>query len=125
MNTYRLKSSVVMTMLFCLLSTICQLMASHIVVINGLNLDVESETNLLDKPIDVYTQKEPNSGRGRNQPSDAFAPQEEVILYANVTYKHYPMSGKIVAFQVAGQKILPRTFLSVEPPRRTWMAWLM
>jgi hypothetical protein len=50
--------------------------------------------------IDVFTQKEPYSGRGPNQPSDAFAPQEEVILYAYVTYNYEPVAGKLVAFQV-------------------------
>jgi hypothetical protein len=50
--------------------------------------------------IDVFTQKEPYSGRGPNQPSDAFAPQEEVILYAYVTYDLDPVEGKSVAFEV-------------------------
>jgi parallel beta-helix repeat protein len=50
--------------------------------------------------IDVFTQKEPYSGRGPNLPSDAFAPQEEVILYAYVTYNYEPVAGKLVAFQV-------------------------
>lgn len=51
--------------------------------------------------IDVYTQKpEPYSGRGPNQPSDAFAPQENVILYAEVTYNYDPVENKLVAFTV-------------------------
>jgi hypothetical protein len=54
------------------------------------------------RAIDLYTQKEPYSGRGPNQPSDAFAPQEEVILYAYVTYRDDPVPGKIVAFEVHG-----------------------
>jgi len=49
--------------------------------------------------IDVYTQKEPYSGRGPNQPSDAFAPQQMVILYAEVTWNYEPVAGKPVAFQ--------------------------
>jgi len=52
--------------------------------------------------IDVYTHREPNSGRGLNQPSDAFAPQEEVILYAYVTYNGDPVEEKIVAFEIHG-----------------------
>ena len=50
--------------------------------------------------IDLYTQKEPYSGRGPNQPSDAFAPQERVILYAEVTYNYNPVQNKPVAFAV-------------------------
>jgi len=47
--------------------------------------------------IDVYTQKD---GKGPSTPSDAFAPQEEVILYAHVTYDCHPIEDKLVAFEV-------------------------
>ena len=50
--------------------------------------------------IDVYTQKEPYSGKGPNMPSDAFAPEEKVILYANVTFNDEPVADKIVNFYV-------------------------
>jgi len=50
--------------------------------------------------IDVYTQKEPYSGKGPNMPSDAFAPEEEVILYANVTFNDEPVADKLVDFYV-------------------------
>jgi len=51
--------------------------------------------------IDVYTQQpEPYSGRGPNQPSDAFAPQSLVILYAEVTYNYEPVENKQVVFTV-------------------------
>ena len=51
--------------------------------------------------IDVYTQKpDPYSGKGPNMPSDAFGPQEEVILYAYVTYDMEPVVYKMVAFEV-------------------------
>ena len=63
--------------------------------------------------IDVYTQKpEPYSGRGPNQPSDAFAPQENVILYAEVTYNYEPVENKPVAFTVTdpnGETFLDRS----------------
>ena len=49
---------------------------------------------------DVYTQKEPYSGRGPNQPSDAFVPQEKVFLYAEVTYNYDPVQNKPVRFVV-------------------------
>jgi hypothetical protein len=52
--------------------------------------------------IDLFTQKQPFSGRGPNQPSDSFQPQEEVILYALVTYNEAPIQNKLVAFQIEG-----------------------
>jgi len=62
--------------------------------------------------IDVYTQKEPYSGWGPNQPSDAFAPQEEVILYAYVSYSCEPQQNKPVGFEVmdpTGQIVVERS----------------
>jgi PKD repeat protein len=51
--------------------------------------------------IDVYTQHpDPYSGKGPNQPSDAFAPQSKVILYAQVTYNYEPLENKEVSFTV-------------------------
>ena len=52
--------------------------------------------------IDIFTQKEPYSGVGINQSSDTFWPDEEVILYANVTYNLGPVSNKIVTYEVRG-----------------------
>jgi len=62
--------------------------------------------------IDVFTQKEPYSGRGPNQPSDAFAPQEIVFLYAEVTFNYDPVTNKPVGFTVKdpkGGSVLDRT----------------
>jgi len=50
--------------------------------------------------IDSYTNKDPINGMGPNQPSDSFAPQELVKLYAKVTYNGEPVEGKLVAFEV-------------------------
>ena len=50
--------------------------------------------------IDLYTQKKPYGGKGPYEPSDAFAPLEEVIIYAYVTYNMYPEPYAIVAFEV-------------------------
>ncbi len=50
--------------------------------------------------IDVFTQKQPFSGRGLNMSSDAFGPQEVVILFGFVTYNEAPMEGLTVAFDV-------------------------
>jgi len=98
MSFCRLKSIVRTFLLLCLVAMMCQWMFLH-----GLNLDVKGEpTSTMYRSIDLYTQKEPYSGRGSNQPSDAFAPQEEVILYAYVTYRDDPVPGRIVAFEVHG-----------------------
>lgn len=51
--------------------------------------------------IDVYTQHpDPYSGKGPNQPSDAYAAQQLVILYAEVTYNYEPVEYKDVTFVV-------------------------
>jgi hypothetical protein len=56
---------------------------------------------VLGRAIDVYTQyPEPYGGQGVNATSDMFWPQEEVILYANVTYNEWPVQNKDVTFQV-------------------------
>jgi len=49
--------------------------------------------------IDLYDQK---GGIGINQSSDAFEPQELVMLYALVTYNGGPVAQKDVAFHVEG-----------------------
>ena len=50
--------------------------------------------------VDVFTQKQPYSGRGHNMPSDAFGPQEVVILYAEVLKDNNPLDSILVAFNV-------------------------
>ena len=50
--------------------------------------------------IDLFTQKEPYSGKGPNTPSDAFHPEEIVCLYAFVTYRGVPVENLPVAFNV-------------------------
>jgi parallel beta-helix repeat protein len=50
--------------------------------------------------LDVYTQKEPYSGKGYNATSDAFAPQDLVILYGLVTLNDDPVPDKLVRFDV-------------------------
>jgi hypothetical protein len=52
--------------------------------------------------IDLFTQKEPYSGKGPNMPSDAFGPGEEVQIYALATYNEYPVQSLLVAFQIIG-----------------------
>jgi hypothetical protein len=50
--------------------------------------------------IDVFTQKQPYSGRGYNMPSDAFGPQDIVILYGEVLKDNQPVNNILVAFDV-------------------------
>ena len=52
--------------------------------------------------IDLYTQKGPHDGRGLTQPSDAFAPQDEVFLYAEAMYNEDPVENRLVAFEIYG-----------------------
>jgi hypothetical protein len=49
--------------------------------------------------IDVFDNATP-SGIGINESSGPFAPQQLVILYANVTYNGAPVENKLVAFEV-------------------------
>ena len=48
--------------------------------------------------IDLFTQKEPYSGRGPNTPSDAFGPGKPVCLYALVTDEGVPLQNLLVTF---------------------------
>jgi len=52
--------------------------------------------------FDIFTQKEPFSGRGLNVTSDAFGPEEEVMIYASVIYNDYPVAMAHVAFEIHG-----------------------
>lgn len=50
--------------------------------------------------VDVFTQREPYSGRGVDRPSDAFGPEDFVILHGLVTYNDAPVDCILVAFNV-------------------------
>lgn len=63
------------------------------------NIRVNASSDATRK-IDLFTQKMPFNGKGMNQSSDAFQPQELVMLYALVTYDEYPMANMLVAFHV-------------------------
>ena len=53
--------------------------------------------------IDLYTQyPNPYGGQGPGQDSDAFGPQMEVILYAEVLYNLWPIQNKLVTFEIIG-----------------------
>ena len=63
------------------------------------NIKITFSESLAAK-IDLFTQKEPYSGKGPNMPSDAFGLEEVVILYALVTYNKIPVQNSLVAFHV-------------------------
>ncbi len=50
--------------------------------------------------VDVFTQREPYSGRGMNMASDAFGPEDVVTLYALVTCNNASIENMVVAFNV-------------------------
>jgi CARDB len=50
--------------------------------------------------VDVFTQKQPFSGKGQNAQSDAFGPQEVVFLYAQVWTDDSLVDNILVAFNV-------------------------
>lgn len=52
--------------------------------------------------IDLFTQKIPYGGRGANQSSDMFDPQETVQLYAEVLADEKPQVGDLVTFEIMG-----------------------
>ena len=77
----------------CLLVMVCQPLLLHHLV---------GYASTSSGAIDIYTQKEPHDGRGLNQPSDAFAPQDEVFLYAETVYNEDPVENRLVAFEIYG-----------------------
>jgi hypothetical protein len=52
--------------------------------------------------FDIYTQQQPHSGKGLNVSSDAYGPDDVVIIYALALYNDYPAAGIQVAFQIDG-----------------------
>lgn len=52
--------------------------------------------------LDLFTQKEPYSGKGPNASSDAFGPGESPVIYALITYNNYPVPNIPVALEIRG-----------------------
>ena len=50
--------------------------------------------------LDVFTQKQPFSGKGPNMPSDAFGPQDVVLLYGQVSANDSAVDKILVAFDI-------------------------
>jgi hypothetical protein len=56
---------------------------------------------ILGRQLDVFTQyPDPFNGKGPNEPSDAFMPQDNVTLYAYLTYNLDPIQNKLVSFEI-------------------------
>lgn len=62
---------------------------------------VKIEGYVIGRAIDLFTQyPAPYGGQGFNKPSDMFTPQQQVELFALVTYNLWPVQQKDVAFQI-------------------------
>jgi PKD repeat protein len=55
-----------------------------------------------DTLLDVYTQKDPNDGKGKDKAGDSYDPYEEVILYCLVQYEGRPVQNAFVSFYITG-----------------------
>jgi hypothetical protein len=71
---------------------------------------------IVGRNVDVYTEySEPYGGQGPHNPSDVYAPQDEVCLSAEVTYNLDPVQNKPVDFGVVwpdGSVLLTRTAIT-------------
>jgi len=52
--------------------------------------------------VDLFTQKTLFDGKGLNQSSDLFGPQEQVILYAQTLKENLPLNGILVTYTIDG-----------------------
>lgn len=76
--------------------------------------------------IDLFTQKGVYDGKGLNISCDAFSPDEEVKVFAFITYSCWPEEGVLVAFQIFGPKnsIENITFSRVATTNETGIAFI-
>jgi hypothetical protein len=79
------------------LVTIAFMMFLCTCLLGSIEIVYSDNTELL---IDIFTQKEPYSGRGPGTPSDSFGPGEIVSLFALVTDNHIPLHDLLVTFYV-------------------------
>jgi len=52
--------------------------------------------------IDAFTVKDPYNGIGANESSDTFSPEENIQIYAKLTYNDFPISQRLISFQLTG-----------------------
>jgi hypothetical protein len=88
-----------------------EFIAEDILVLNVFGLDIgfnradsadyRCPQKVLGLSIDLYTQYPyPYGGQGAHMPSDMFAPQQQVELFARVEYNEYPVQQKLVGFEI-------------------------
>jgi parallel beta-helix repeat protein len=82
-----------------LLLIVCFLMPGEISVfaLSPNSGSKEWQISQIGPNLDVFTQR---GGAGHSAPSDAFAPEELVILYSNVTYSDSPVQNDLVTFEI-------------------------
>lgn len=52
--------------------------------------------------IDLYAPRYPHNGMGPNMPSDAFAPDENIQIFAKLTYNGFPIPRYLISFEISG-----------------------
>jgi hypothetical protein len=83
------------------LKKLALILTMSVILLSFVECDVQvSPSSYSARKIDVFTTKKPFDGKGINQSSDAFQPNELVILYANVTYNDYPTANQLVGFRI-------------------------
>ncbi len=68
------------------------------VAINNLR-SVQGETGWR---IDAFTLKDPHNAKGANLPSDAFSPDEDIQIFAKLSYNEFPISHYLISFEISG-----------------------
>ena len=88
-------------MMFLRLRGLTIVLLAAVILLSSMSKSVEwSFSNASDVSTDVFTQKEPFSGKGANVASDAFGPGEVVILNAHVVSNEVSMRDVQVVFEV-------------------------
>lgn len=85
----------VFTVVFLSFAILC----TGLVPIFKVDSSATSVTGGLGREIDLYSQR---GGVGANQTGGVFQPQNEVVLYALVTYNECPIQNILVSFEVDG-----------------------
>jgi hypothetical protein len=80
-------------------------LAIAVLILNLASINLRTAfSNEADGQIDLFTQKEPFSGKGPNMFSDAFSFGEDVQINAFTTYNKEPVSNILVGFEIIGPK---------------------
>jgi hypothetical protein len=86
-----------------MLKRVAVTLAITAIILSLASLNLRSAfSNEPDANIDLYTQKEPFSGKGPNMLSDAFGFGEDIQINALATYKEEPLANILVAFEIIG-----------------------